>query len=118
MMPSLTKNNGKNKSASAAILDELSDTIAARRHASPDSSWTAQLLSKGVPAVSQKLGEEAIETIIAAQQSPQRLVEESADLLYHLLVLWQAAGVNRDDVWRCLASRIGTSGIEEKKKRP
>ena len=73
------------------VLDVLYETINKRRDADPKESWTAKLLAKGVPKIAQKTGEEAVETVIAAvADDPEALTAESADLLYHLLVLWAA----------------------------
>ncbi len=102
----------------AQVLDRLFEVIDSRRGADPDSSYTAKLFGKGSKKIAQKLGEEAVETVIAATDgSPKDLVSESADLLYHLLVAWADRGVSPDDVWAELARREGTSGIEEKKSR-
>ena len=99
-------------------LDRLFATIAARRGADPDASWTAKLLAGGVERCAKKFGEEAIETVLAAASGNQpALVAESADALYHLLVLWAACGVEPDQVWQTLASREGRSGLEEKASR-
>lgn len=100
------------------ILDRLYRTIDSRRGSDPASSWTARLLDAGVSKIAQKTGEEAIETVIAAvSEDTDDLAAESADLLYHLLVLWAAKGVHPDDVWKILEGREGTSGIAEKMSR-
>jgi phosphoribosyl-ATP pyrophosphohydrolase len=99
-------------------LDELFAVIASRKGGDPAQSYTAKLLAEGAPAIAKKLGEEAAETIIeAVKADPERLAAESADLLYHLLVLWAAAGINPDEVWRALAARRGISGLAEKAAR-
>jgi phosphoribosyl-ATP pyrophosphohydrolase len=99
-------------------LDRLFETIAARRGADPKTSWTAKLLTDGVERCAKKFGEEAVETILAAASgNKSALVAESADALYHLLVLWAACGVEPDQVWQTLASREGRSGLEEKASR-
>ncbi len=99
-------------------LDELYAVIAARRGGDPAKSYSAKLLAEGVPAITKKLGEEAVETIIEAlNPDPKRLAAESADLLYHLLVLWAATGVAPAEVWAALEARKGRSGIEEKAAR-
>lgn len=99
-------------------LSRLEQTIAARRGASPDSSYVAKLNSKGLGKIAQKVGEEATETVIAALSgSDQELVGESADLLFHLLVLLNAKGVALADVLAELDRREGVSGIEEKASR-
>ena len=100
-------------------LDRLYRVIASRKGGDAASSYTAQLFAQGGVKIAQKFGEEAIETVIeGARGNPQGIVAESADLLYHLLVLWAAAGVTPPDVWRALDARAGTSGIAEKKSRP
>lgn len=102
----------------ATILDRLFATIESRKGADPSTSWTAKLLAGGPEKVAKKLGEESAETIIAAlAQDKAALASESADLLYHLLVLWAAKGITPEDVWRALQAREGTSGIEEKASR-
>ena len=99
-------------------LDRLYTVIAARRGAAPASSYTAKLLAEGPAGIAKKLGEEAVETAIEAVRGDDaRLVAESADLLYHLLVLWAARGIAPAEVWRALDARSGRSGIEEKNSR-
>lgn len=105
--------------ADAQILERLFSTIEARRGADPASSYTAKLLAGGKASAAKKLGEEATETIIAATaETGAAVARESADLLYHLLVLWAACGVKPSDVWAELARREGTSGLAEKAARP
>ncbi len=102
----------------AEILDRLFQTIQQRQGADPDSSYTAKLLSGGPERISKKLGEEAVETVIAAvSKDPDAVAGESADLLYHLLVLWSASGVTPEEVWAKLAAREKMSGIDEKAAR-
>jgi len=102
----------------ATILDRLFAVIESRKGADPEASWTARLLAGGPEAAARKLGEESVETIVAALARDQAaLTAESADLLYHLLVLWAARGVAPEDVWRVLEARQGTSGIAEKAAR-
>ena len=98
-------------------LDRLFETIQARRGGDPDTSYTARLLSEGPDAIAAKVTEEAGETAAALSETPGRVAAESADLLYHLLVLWAAAGIEPTDVWAELARREGTSGLDEKKNR-
>jgi phosphoribosyl-ATP pyrophosphohydrolase len=99
-------------------LARLWATIEARRGASPDSSYTAKLLAAGPAGAARKLGEETLEAIIEAVKGDKSaLTRESADVLYHLLVLWEAAGLSPDDVAAELTRREGTSGIEEKRGR-
>jgi len=100
-----------------SILDRLFLIVASRRGSDPTLSYTAKLFSEGVPRIAQKLGEEAVETVIAAVKGETGLVGESADLLYHLLVLWAEAGVAPAEVWQALEARMGTSGIAEKAAR-
>ena len=103
----------------AQTLARLQATIAARKGADPGLSYTAKLLAGGPPLAAKKMGEEAIETVIAAiQNDPDALAAESADMLYHWLVLLEAAGVSPDAVADKLAAREGTSGIAEKASRP
>jgi phosphoribosyl-ATP pyrophosphohydrolase len=105
-------------STNSKTLDELYEVIASRRGGDPESSYTAKLFARGRAKIAQKLGEEAVETVIAAlAESPQALVSESSDLLYHLMVLWADCGVKPETVWAELAKRKGVSGIEEKKAR-
>lgn len=99
-------------------LSRLAATIAARRSADPDSSWVAKLNARGVPVIARKLGEEAIETVVAALSgSREELIGEAADTLFHLLVLLDAKGVAWDEVLAELDRREGTSGIAEKAER-
>jgi phosphoribosyl-ATP pyrophosphohydrolase len=100
-----------------STLDRLFATIASRRGGDPDVSYTAKLFSQGRGRIAQKLGEEAVETVIAAIEGSPGLAGESADLLYHLLVLWADAGIAPTEIWAALESRIGTSGIAEKASR-
>ena len=102
----------------AAILARLAATIEARRGADPASSYTAKLLAAGVEKCAKKFGEEAIETVIAAiQRDKTELAKESADVLYHLMVLWAASGITPDEVYAVLKSREAQSGLEEKASR-
>ena len=104
--------------ADATILDRLYATIAGRQGADPSTSYTARLFAEGRPKIARKLGEEAVETTVAAlSEGPERLAGESADLLYHLLVLWADCSVTPEQVWLALAAREGKSGIDEKKSR-
>jgi phosphoribosyl-ATP pyrophosphohydrolase len=101
-----------------AALDRLWQIIQARRGADPQSSYTARLFARGRAKIAQKLGEEAVEAVIeGVGDNPVALVGESADLIYHLLVLWAAAGVSPADVAAELERREGRSGIEEKRSR-
>jgi phosphoribosyl-ATP pyrophosphohydrolase len=101
------------------VLDRLWQVIQSRRSADPQSSYTARLFARGRAKIAQKLGEEAVEAVIeGVGENPVALIGESADLLYHLLVLWAAAGVSPADVATELTRREGSSGIEEKRARP
>ena len=100
------------------ILDRLYAVIDARKGADLQSSYTAKLLDEGPKKIGQKVGEEAVEAVIeGVSENRDGLTSESADLLYHLLVLWSAIGVKPEDVWAELARREGRSGIEEKARR-
>jgi phosphoribosyl-ATP pyrophosphohydrolase len=106
------------ETALGAVLDRLWRVVAARRGADPQTSYTAKLLAAGRVRIAQKLGEEAVEAIIAGlAQPPSALVAESADLLYHLLVLWADAGISPAEVAAELERREGRSGIAEKRAR-
>ena len=99
-------------------LANLEATIAARRVADPASSYVAKLNARGLPKIAQKLGEEAVETVIAAMGDDRdELVGEAADLLFHLMVLLGAKGVPLADVLAELDRREGVSGIAEKASR-
>lgn len=101
------------------ILQRLEAVIAERRGASTDSSYVARLSARGRPRIAQKIGEEAVETVIAAIQGDAKgVVSESADLLFHLLVLLADMGLSWDQVLAELDAREGTSGIAEKLSRP
>jgi phosphoribosyl-ATP pyrophosphohydrolase len=100
-------------------LDRLFATIAARKGGDPSQSYTAKLLAQGVEKCAKKFGEEAVEAVIAAAQKDKtELAKESADVLYHLAVLWAASGITPDDVYAVLKNREGRSGLEEKAARP
>lgn len=99
-------------------LDRLAATISTRRQADGDRSYTRQLLDGGPARCAKKLGEEAIETVIAAvHQDDTALKAEAADLLYHLLVVLEARGVPLADVLAVLDARTATSGLDEKASR-
>jgi phosphoribosyl-ATP pyrophosphohydrolase len=99
-------------------LDRLFATIAARKGADPASSYTAKLLAEGVEKCAKKFGEEATETVIAAiSRDKTELAKESADVLYHLMVLWAASGITPEEVYAVLKSREGQSGLVEKAAR-
>ncbi len=101
-----------------SALSRLAQTIAARKSADPESSWTAKLLSKGPEKCAEKFGEEAVEAIIEAVKGDRaKLTSEAADVLYHLLVMLAARDVTLADVEAELAHREGISGIAEKAAR-
>lgn len=103
---------------SADILRQLFAVLAERKNADPETSYTARLYARGIRKIAQKLGEEAVETVVAAvAESNDHLVRESADLIYHLLVLWSAKGVAPEAVWEELDRRFGVSGIAVKEAR-
>lgn len=100
------------------VLLRLAATIAERRSASAEKSYTRQLLNEGTPRCAKKFGEEAVETVIASlNESDAALCSEAADVIYHLLVLLESRSVPLADVLTVLESRMGTSGIEEKAGR-
>ena len=100
------------------VLKKLSETIAARADAGGDASYTAKLLDGGAERCAKKLGEEAVETVIAGVlQDDNALKSEAADLLYHLLVLLQARKISLNDVLAELEGPMGTSGLQEKASR-
>ena len=103
----------------SSALDELFATIASRKGSDPTQSYTAKLLAAGVETCAKKFGEEATEAVIAAiQKDKGELAKESADVLYHLLVLWAASGITPDNVYAVLKARESQSGLEEKASRP
>jgi phosphoribosyl-ATP pyrophosphohydrolase len=105
-------------SLDGSVLDNLYAVVESRRGADPESSHTARLFHRGLDKVAQKVGEEAVETVIeGAKGHKEGVIAESADLLYHLLVLWAASGVRPAEVWTALESRKGISGIAEKAAR-
>jgi phosphoribosyl-ATP pyrophosphohydrolase len=100
-------------------LNDLAARVKERAAASPETSYTRKLLDRGVAQCAKKLGEEAVETALAAVTEDRgRLIAEAADLLYHLLVLLEARGVALGEVEAALAERVGMSGLEEKASRP
>ncbi len=100
------------------ILDNIFETIEARKNADADTSYVASLFAKGTNKIAEKVSEETTEAIIeAVQGNKENLTQESADLLFHLMVLWSDAGLKPDDVFEVLKQRQGMSGIEEKNNR-
>jgi phosphoribosyl-ATP pyrophosphohydrolase len=121
------RSSGKSKKArvvapladsDAVVLDRLFAVVESRRNADPNVSHSARLLSRGPAKVAQKFGEEAVECLIeAVTGNRDAVIAESADVLYHLLVLWVSTGVSPTDVWAELGRREGISGIAEKAAR-
>jgi phosphoribosyl-ATP pyrophosphohydrolase len=106
------------ETADSHVLQRLYDVIEARKGDDPKGSYTAQLFADGLSQIAQKMGEEAVETVIAgASGDKAATVRESADLLYHLLVLWAQLGIAPDEVWAELNRREGVSGLAEKAAR-
>jgi phosphoribosyl-ATP pyrophosphohydrolase len=102
----------------AFTLEDLDARLAARAAASPEESYTASLIARGVERCAQKLGEEAVETAIAAVAGRRgELTKEAADVLYHLLVLLRASGVELDEVMAELETRTAQTGLAEKAAR-
>ena len=100
------------------VFARLSTTLALRRHADPESSYTAKLYAKGPDAILKKIGEEAAELIIASKEGrPDGIAHEAADVIFHIMVLLAFHGLSIGDVRRELARREGVSGIEEKRAR-
>ena len=99
-------------------LDRLFAIIATRKTADAGTSYTAKLLQGGIERCAKKFGEEAVEAAIAAVSGKKgATVAESADVLYHLLVLWAACGIEPEEVYAALAAREARSGLEEKASR-
>ncbi|NJM33809.1 MAG: phosphoribosyl-ATP diphosphatase [Rhodomicrobium sp.] len=100
------------------ILSSLAATVAARRHASTDTSYTRRLLDGGPAKCARKFGEEAVEAVIAAiGEDDDALKGEAADVLYHLIVLLEARGIALADVLAVLEARMKQSGLAEKASR-
>jgi len=114
----MAKKLKRRKRSRVHILDSLFQIIRARRRAKHKSSYTAKLFGRGKEKIAAKLGEESVETVIAGvHESRARVASESADLLYHLLVLWAVRGVKPAAVWAELRDRKGVSGLKEKASR-
>lgn len=102
----------------AHAIDGLFKTIAARKGGDVATSYTAQLLKEGPAKCAKKFGEEAVEVVLAAVAKDKKsLTAESADVLYHLLVVWAACGITPEDVYAALKAREGRSGLAEKASR-
>jgi phosphoribosyl-ATP pyrophosphohydrolase len=99
-------------------LEKLASDVAVKAGASPETSYTAKLISKGVSKCAKKFGEEAVELALASVSNDKReITAEAADVLYHFIVLLNAAGVSPDDVMAELKHRQGTGGLVEKAAR-
>jgi len=102
----------------AEILDRLEAVIASRKGGDADKSYVAKLFQQGRKKIAQKVGEEGVECALAAVMGDRdEVISESADLLFHLMVLWADSGVRPDDIFEELARREGMSGIDEKNAR-
>ena len=100
------------------ILDRLAQTLEARKHADPQSSYVAKLYAKGLDAILKKVAEEAAETIMAVKDGERdKIIYETADLWFHSLVLLAQQGIHPDEILNELARREGISGIDEKNSR-
>jgi phosphoribosyl-ATP pyrophosphohydrolase len=103
----------------AFTLEQLNARVLDRAKADPAGSYTAKLLSEGIERCAKKLGEEAVEAVIAATARDKKaVISESADVIYHLLVLLKAANVTLDEVMASLERRTAQTGLEEKASRP
>lgn len=102
----------------AEILDRLERVIASRRGGDADKSYVAKLFKKGRKKIAQKVGEEAVEAALAAVQGDRgEVISESADLLFHLMILWADMDISPDDIFEELSRREGISGVDEKNSR-
>jgi phosphoribosyl-ATP pyrophosphohydrolase len=105
------------------VLDTIAATVAARRDANPQTSYVASLNEKGIDKILQKVGEEAVEVILAAKNAyssvsdSAEVINEVADLVFHILVMLDRLGISHNDVMAALAARQGISGLEEKASR-
>jgi phosphoribosyl-ATP pyrophosphohydrolase len=108
----------RDAAATPAVLDRIWSVVLSRRTADPEISHSARLLSRGTAKIAQKFGEEAVECLIEATRGNRdALIAESADVLYHLIVMWVDGGIRPDDVWNELHRREGLSGIAERASR-
>ena len=100
------------------ILKKLSDVIESRKSDAAENSYVASLFTKGRKKIAQKIGEEAVELSIAGVTDDRKeVIYESADLIFHMMVLWSDMGIKPEDIYEELARREGISGIEEKESR-
>jgi phosphoribosyl-ATP pyrophosphohydrolase len=103
---------------STEILEKLYEVLEQRKTADADSSYTAKLYKKGRKKIAQKVGEEGLEAAMAGVlDDKEEIIYESADLIYHMMVLWSDANIKPDEIYNELARRFGISGIEEKNSR-
>ncbi len=99
-------------------LNTLQEVIQSRRDGNPETSYVAKLFKKGINKIAEKVGEESFETVIAGlNEEKENVINESADLLFHLSVLWAAREISPDDVMKELERRMGISGLDEKSAR-
>lgn len=114
----MANDDKKKKKKRQHILDQLHAVIVSRRDADPEKSHTASLFARGTDKICEKIGEEATELVIEGVHGRRDgVISESADLVYHMLVLWADQGVDPREVWEALDARRTLSGIEEKAKR-
>ena len=105
------------------VLGAIAAVVAARRGADPETSYVASLNAKGIDKILEKVGEEAFEVILAAKNAdssgsnPSEVINEVADLVFHILVMLDRLGISHNDVIVALAARQGVSGLEEKASR-
>jgi len=100
------------------VLNELFAVIESRKGGDPEKSYVARKFAKGTDHIAKKVGEEAVEVAIAAARRERgEIISESADLLFHLFMLWSNEGIAPDEVWKKLEARRGVSGLDEKKSR-
>ncbi len=100
------------------ILNKLFQTIEDRKGADPKDSYVASLFDQGTAKIAEKIGEEATETVIEViKGDKEKLAQESADLIFHLMISWSDAGLKPNDIFKVLESREGISGHEEKESR-
>ena len=103
---------------STEIYDKLAEMLEERKSAKPKESYVATLYKKGPDKMAQKIGEEATEVAIEVVKGKKKKIrEESADLLFHLMVMWSHYNIKPDDVFEILAGRFGVSGHDEKNAR-
>ncbi|MDA5194603.1 phosphoribosyl-ATP diphosphatase [Govanella unica] len=106
------------KLSAGEVIERVFAVIQSRRTADPEQSYVAKLFQRGMPKIAQKVGEEAVEVAIASVSgTKEEVIGESADVLFHLMVMWAAQGIAPEDVTDELARREGVSGIVEKKSR-